>query len=104
EQKHGGIQGERTSDLDHLLLSEREVRGLLSGQVGQVELGQDGVRPGTQPALLAYGARRGQRRAEQPYPAAEVRADHDVLPGVHTGEQARRLERACQTTGGDLVS
>src|SRR5512132_1387695 len=97
------LAGERPPDLDDALLAVGEADRFRPGMPGDAEHLQDLVALLPDPPLLSPRVRQVQHPGEEPRPAVDVAADHDVLENRHLREEPDMLERPHHAAGGDLA-
>ena len=86
-------------EFDPLQRAVRQAGALMERDVGETEVGEDGVRLLVQAAFLLASAE-VEHRGEERLLGTGVDTDHDVLDHRHPGPQRQVLERAEHTDAG----
>src|SRR3990170_363249 len=102
EQEELRLAGERPAQLDDALLPVGQARRFRLRAVGDAEKFQDLEAPVPDSPLLAPREGEVQHAGEEPRPAVDMPADHDVLQDRHLGEEPDMLERARHPESSDL--
>src|SRR5512140_1099856 len=103
EQEELRLAGERPADLDDALLAVGEADRLRPGMGDDAEQLHDLEALLPDPPLLPPRERQVQHPREEPRPAVDVAADHDVLEDRHLREEPDVLERPHHAADSDLA-
>src|SRR5512141_882938 len=103
EQEELRLAGERAADLDDALPTVGETDRLRPGMGDDAEKFHDLEALLPDPPLLPPRERQIQHPGEEPRPAVDVAADHDVFEDRHLREEPNVLERPHHAAGGDLA-
>ena len=103
EQEELRLAGERPADLDDALLAVGEADRLRPGVGDDAEQLHDLEALLPDPPLLPPRERQVQHPGEEPRPAVDVAADHDVLEDRHLREEPDVLERPHHPADSDLA-